>query len=1506
MPDRDIAVVGIAVRFPQAGDLSEFRGNLRAGRDSVRDIPEDRVASTGLDPSTAYEPMGYLDRIDLFDHRFFGLSRREAELMDPHHRLALQLSLGAIEDAGLRPSGLRDSRTAVVLSAPGTDFAGLAGEAGTLAMLGTWPSAQTARVARHFGLVGPCYNVDTGCNGSLIAVHHACRELWTGDADLALAGGVSLRVRPDPAAAAGDFPALLSARGRCRAFDAAADGTVSGEGGAVLLLATRARAEAEGLPCHAVIRGSAVAHNGRRSADLATPSAAAQAAVITRAWQVAGADLATAGYLEAHGSGTRLGDAVEVEGLALAGRQAGRRAGALPIGSVKTAIGHLDHAAGIAGLVKAILSVRHAERYPTLHFTAPPDGVDLTAAGVRVVTTAETWEARDGTPRRAGVSSFSLGGTVAHCVVEQAPPRAETTGLSGSRLVVVSARTHDELLTACRRTALALRPGVVPLADVAATLGAGRDHHPHRVAVVAADTAAAATALAAEVTWRRSTGAGEPGPAPRLLVLLSGDAEVPSGGTDELPAALPLRDRYAAVVAWQLMAFRWLVAAGVPIHGILSSGAGRYAARWLRGELSAADTARLGGTETFPAADRDRLRTVAAQLADGPVRFVELGHRGEIGEALRAGDILAAPVAVDVVQRHPDGLLRLLGRLYEAGIDVDWAALDPPGHPARRVHLPGYPLRGERCWPRPAGVAPRPAPGPTPPAAVAPDPGAGVLPWLSDTLRALLHADEVPADADYFELGGNSVVALQLVDRVREAYRADLRVLDVHDHPLVSDLAGVIADRAAGPAAAPPAPAPARSALPPITPGGERVLSFGQERMWFHHELDPETTLYNLPVSQRRRGPLDPAVLRAAWEDLAARHEVLRSNFVSDDGRPRLVIRPALGDFLSVADVSGEPDPRAAARAVLRAEERRPFDLATDPLVRVVLIRLAADEHIDLTTMHHAVNDGWAPTVLDQELESHLAARAEGRRHELPPLPIQYHDYARWQRDLLRDGLLDPELEYWKDALREVPVLRLPTDRRRPDRRDYAGDVHPFVISGELVDSLRSLGREESATLFAVVLAGLFVLLHQDSGQDDIVVGTPTIGRTHPELWQLIGFFNNTVALRGDLSDRPSFRELVRRTRRTVLAGLDHQEVPFDKVVKAVAQPREPGRSPLFDVMYVHQTLPPEAAHAGDPVTGPDEPFPGIPAGTAKFDLSLVIGEHAGRAGLTAGLEYSTQLFDRPTVAATAERFLAVLHRVVERPDLPLDRLGPAPAAAAGADPATTAGDLAYWRSETAGAPLIDLPGDRLRPLDGDDAVAVHRHTVPARIVRATGVDAGIALLAAFLTVVSARTGVEDLLVGLPLTAPGDPERVVPAAIRADLGDEPSWTTLTSRVAAAVARARGHLSVSLADLAGRGDLPPVPGRHPLTDLWFAAGPGDETAGAPGRTPHDLAVTVDGDGDADVVVRLTYRTALYDPATVEGVAQELTTVLRRAGDEPGTAVFDLWRPAEAGPIGKAIT
>ncbi|MFD5895331.1 condensation domain-containing protein [Streptomyces sp. NPDC060366] len=1513
----DIAVIGIATRLPEAADLATLRANLRAGRDSVRPVPPERVAPTGLDASLDYPDMGYLDRIDLFDHELFGLSRYEAEVTDPQHRLALHLTQEALENAGYTPAALRDSRTAVVFSSPGNGYLPFVSEPGTLSLMGNMPFALPARISHLFALTGPCYGVDTGCNGSLVAVHQGCRELRDGEADYAVVGGVSLRHFIAPAAAADDFPGIASPTARSRAFDEAADGAGAGEGGAVLLLTTLERALDEGAFVHAVIRGTATAHNGRHSATIATPSARAQADVIARAWDRAGLDIGTAGYLEAHGSGTRLGDAVEVEGLALA-RQ-GRRE-PLAIGSLKTNLGHLDHAAGIAGLVKAILSVRHGELYPSLHFRQAAAEVDLTGAELEVVTSLRPWRTEG--VRRAGVSSFSLGGVNAHCVVEEPPPLPDVPSDGAPRMVGVSGRTEADLYALCERLSVELRTSPLPFEDIAWTLNTGREHHPFRLGVVADRTRHLATELAAAVTWGRLAPVSTPPARPRVVLLLSGDARPPAatGAPAPLPETLRLPAAHADAVRGQLAAHAAFVGAGIAPDGLISSGVSRYAVRHLGGTLTDEDIRDLAsGDVTVSPVDPDRLRAAAdEQLALGPVVFVELGSRGELSDLL--ADHLADRADAHVLTAGPatDGVLGVLARLYELGHDPDWAAQTPAG---RRVPLPGPPFRGVPCWARRTGElftasaaappdtavipeapavrkpappvlepsatatapgVPAEAPGATPATATAPEPPAPtapeppvvlqpsataatpeppaapdseaeVLPWLRETLAELLYADAVAPDDDYFAIGGNSIIALLLLKRVEQRYGVSLRMIDVYDHPAVGDLASAVQADLTPPSGPAPSPGSQRAipgedttALPPIRRTDNLVLSYGQERMWFHHQLDPGTTLYNLPGASRHSGPIDPEAMRLAWEDLARRHEVLRSNFVSVDGRARLAVRPELGDFFRYEDLTGRHDAERTAREIIRVESERSLDVERDSLVRVTLIRLAPDDHLFCWLTHHAVNDGWAPQILMRELMEFYQARCEGREHLPEPLPVQYRDYAHWQRELMEHGLLEGQLRYWKERLTDPPVLQLPTDRPRAARMDFAGAAHGLTIPPELVDRLRKVGVEESATLFTMLLTGLTMTLSRWADQQDIVVGTPTIGRTRPELWGLLGFFNNTIALRSDLSGDPDFRTLLRQVRTGVIDGLENQEIPFDAVVREVAPERGPARNPIFDVMYVHQTLPPHFVF-GESLFGPavDEEggplFPGLPPGTSKFDISVVVGERAGADDLDVVVEYSTHLFDRGTIAAITGSWVDLLWAATGDADLPLSALPGRPADHHRVDAA-------------AGLRPFELPTDRPRPQGGGSGTtARHEVRLPDGLAPALD-EAG--LLAVLVTLLTERAESDELVLGLvrPHTAP--------LPLRIDVTDEPSLTELTARIARLYAEAEVR--------AQAGPLPGEPLPFDITaDLRGTAGAAD------GPAP-DLHWSV-----ADHWIAVDYRTELFDEATVLALADDFVTLARAA-------------------------
>ncbi|HYH81285.1 MAG TPA: amino acid adenylation domain-containing protein, partial [Longimicrobium sp.] len=419
-------------------------------------------------------------------------------------------------------------------------------------------------------------------------------------------------------------------------------------------------------------------------------------------------------------------------------------------------------------------------------------------------------------------------------------------------------------------------------------------------------------------------------------------------------------------------------------------------------------------------------------------------------------------------------------------------------------------------------------------------------------------------------------------------------------------------------------------------------LSFAQQRLWLIDQVQPENPAYNMPVSLRLGGPLDAGALERALGEIVRRHEVLRTTIGELDGAPAQVIAPFAGFVLPVEDLSAlaaaDREPAAGRRA--REEAARPFDLAAGPLFRAVLLRLAADEHLLLLCMHHIVSDGWSTGVLLRELSALYGAYREGRESPLAEPPVQYADYAVWEREQLRGDALEFDLAYWRERLAGAPeLLELPTDHPRPPVQTYRGATVPVELSPELLERLQALGRSEGATLYMVLLGAFQVLLGKYSGSEDVVVGSPIAGRTRKEVEELIGFFVNTLVLRTDLGGDPGFREVLGRVREATLGAYEHQEVPFEKLVAELQPERSLSHSPLFQVLFTLQN-----AGAGGGAL-PGLKVSGVEAenASAKFALSLTLGATA--QGLRGGLNYGTDLFERGTV----ERMLGHLERVLEQ-----------------------------------------------------------------------------------------------------------------------------------------------------------------------------------------------------------------------------------------------------------------
>ncbi|HYH79780.1 MAG TPA: amino acid adenylation domain-containing protein [Longimicrobium sp.] len=504
---------------------------------------------------------------------------------------------------------------------------------------------------------------------------------------------------------------------------------------------------------------------------------------------------------------------------------------------------------------------------------------------------------------------------------------------------------------------------------------------------------------------------------------------------------------------------------------------------------------------------------------------------------------------------------------------------------------------------------------------------------VAEIWAGVLRIDKVGRWDDFFELGGHSLLAVQVVSRVRQALGVEVALGDLFVRPVLRDFARELETAT-------------RAELPPIetAPRDARLpLSFAQQRLWFLRELGGGGSAYHIPTRIRMRGELDREALGRALDRIVARHEALRTTFAQVDGEPEQRVAPvAASAFHPVEhDLSAHPDAEAELRRLAGEEARAPFDLARGPLVRGRLVRMAEDDHVLLVTLHHIVADGWSVGVFTRELGALYAAFRRGEPDPLAPLPVQYADYAAWQRRWVEGDVLAAQADYWARTLAGAPeLLALPTDRARRVEQDHAGARVRLELDEALTAGLKTLGRRHGTTLFMTLLAGWATVLSRLAGQDDVVIGTPVANRQRTELEGLIGLFVNMLALRVGVGDAPSVAELLGLVKARILGAQHHQDIPFEQVVERVQPARSLSHSPLFQVVFAWQNTP-----------GGDLALPGLETGgagaaasniTARFDLALTLSETRGR--IAGSVLYAEALFD----AATVERYGGYLRRVLE------------------------------------------------------------------------------------------------------------------------------------------------------------------------------------------------------------------------------------------------------------------
>jgi hypothetical protein len=529
------------------------------------------------------------------------------------------------------------------------------------------------------------------------------------------------------------------------------------------------------------------------------------------------------------------------------------------------------------------------------------------------------------------------------------------------------------------------------------------------------------------------------------------------------------------------------------------------------------------------------------------------------------------------------------------------------------------------------------------------DPRTPLEETVASVWREVLKLERVGARQNFFELGGHSLLAIQVIVRLRDILGMKLQLRILIDNPTVAGFAEAIA-REGGEIEIGKSKSRDPQAMKPVSRNGYLPLSFAQQRLWFVDQLEPESVAYNTSMALRLRGPLNTLVLEQALSEIVRRHEVLRTTFPSQDGHPRQVIGAAKPMILPIIDfgaIGEKAEPHA--RRLISEEAERPFNLAKGPLLRVKMLKLAAEDHVMTFMMQHIITDGWSLELMVGEFVALYEAYGNGRASSLPELELQYADFAVWQREWLQGEVLDEGLRYWKKELSgELPIIEFPGARPRPKSPSHKGDDLTFFIPSEISEGFKEICRAESVTMFMALLAAFDILLHKYTGHEDIVIGTAIAGRTRAETERMMGMFINMLPLRVDLRGRPSYKEALKRVKVSTTGGYAYQDIPVEKVIEELGMERRSGQAPFIQIAFGLETIP----EAEVKLSNLELELFSFDREAVGFDLTVWLKETA--KGLRSTWAYRTELFDAELIAQMHNHFVTLLKNILAAPDAEL------------------------------------------------------------------------------------------------------------------------------------------------------------------------------------------------------------------------------------------------------------
>ena len=1194
----DVAIIGICVKTPSANNLEQFWNNLRNGKSAIKAIPKVRKEHVKEyldyinydDTAIVYPKGGYLDNIHYFDYSFFNISPKEASLMDPNQRLFLEIAWGAIEDSGYGGNKLIGTKTGVYVGY-GKDseyremIKKVEPDAVAVSIPGNIRPMIASRISYLLDLKGPSMLVNTSCSSSLVAIHLACKALRNKECDLAIAGSIKIKILPfDNEVKVG----IEAADGNTRTFDDASDGTGGGEGIAAIILKPLEKAIEDKDNIYAVIKGSAVNQDGK-SAGITAPNPLAQEEVIVSAWKDAEIDPETITYIEAHGTGTRLGDPIEVEGITRAFRRFTERKQFCSIGSVKSNLGHLDNAAGIAGLIKAVMSLKYKEIPPTLHFRRPNRNIAFETSPVFVNHRLLKWEI-NGVKRRCGVSAFGLSGTNCHIVLEEAPAIEDApaiqetsaiqevaeTGNITTELITISARSKEALKELIGRyCAFLSKEDKASLKDVSYTLNTGRGHYEYRLALPVAsrkelkdklemlfELEEYTSNLSEKIYYgqhkivdesKHERASFEITEAERKNITIEADtltkkiAETPN---EELQIELCRLYVEGAQVQWANIYVR--------------------------------DERRILSIPTYPFEKKECWLEV-------PKGKVYIGNDS-------ITDLLGGKALPEQLYKQ---IKELISNWKVSTKQINETVNSEPHYTIKALGREGNKYSNTEKK-------------------------------LVQLWGSILGFQEINVFDNFFELGGDSLIAMRIVNHAKEDFNFNIKVEDIIKYPSVQELSkhiesGIIDD--------------VNFKEPSICKAAEREyypLSSAQKRMFILNRIDSDQTSYNIPSVMLIKGKLTEDKIKLfnrVFHELITRHEGLRTSFCMQEGQPVQRIHKKVEFSINIIEAKDANIDDTIQKLI------RPFDLNEAPLFRISIVRISADRSLLVSDIHHIISDGASMKLLVEE----FIELCNGNK--LKQINIQYKDYAIWQISRQTSVEYKEQRDYWNNRFTgNIPMLNMTFDFERPNVQSFEGDKIGFYISKEQSGEIGKLAQKMGTTIYMLLMSMLYVLLYRYTDQEDIIIGTLVNGRTHAEIEGIVGMFVNTLAIRNNPSKNKTFTEFLLEVRKNMMEAYSNQDYQYEELIDTVGIDRDISRNPLIDIVFNYISSPTQRIELADLEIESYE------FNTKKSIFDITVTATDGTQGIRIDFEYCNALYKMETIQGMIDCFQTMILDVLEEP----------------------------------------------------------------------------------------------------------------------------------------------------------------------------------------------------------------------------------------------------------------